>query len=418
MRKNCPIHGESKALVWSDAAAYSRSFRFRRPGKQHLIKRHATQTAMGCPYDCGLCPDHLQHTCLAILEITNRCNLRCPVCYAAANEGPLTEPSLHRIKNMLNLLLESETSPPTLQLTGGEPTLRTDLIPIVESARDLGFDDITLASNGLTLAQDPTLAHRLAKAGVTEVSISFDGVDDAVYQAMRGRPLLSAKNSAISNAKEAGISVTLGVTVVRGINDHQLGEIVDFAKRKRVDGLNFAPIAFVGRYPEEVASPIDRVTLPEVLSALENQTEGELSRSDFLPVPCPDNRCSAMTYALNTQEGLLPMNHFFDVEPYFDTYGESGTDSEMIDSALERLYSLSAVPGSKRVLRSLTDCCSVPHLGRSDCMTISVHGFMDRFTFDVQRAKKCCIHVVKPDGKLIPFCVFNVLHRGKGQPPC
>jgi len=125
-----------------------------------------------------------------------------------------------------------------------------------------------------------------------------------------------------------------------------------------------------------------------------------------------------MTYALNTQEGLLPMNHFFDVEPYFDTYGESGTDSEMIDSALERLYSLSAVPGSKQVLRALTDCCSVPHLGRSDCMTISVHGFMDSFTFDVQRAKKCCIHVVKPDGKLIPFCVFNVLHRGTDGSPC
>jgi len=413
IRKTCPEHGISRSLVWSDSQLYRTSSRYARPGKKHLIKRYLTDVLTGCPHDCGLCPDHRQHTCFAMVELTNRCNLNCPVCYASANQAVVREPSLAQLREMFELVLGCEANPPTLQLTGGEPTLRSDLAEIVKVARALGFRDITMSTNGLLLAQDTELARKLANAGLVEVSLQFDGVTDDVYVKIRGQPLLSTKLQAIENAKSAGLCVSVAATLVPQANTTQIGDIIQFAKEHRLDGVNLAPMAYVGRYPQSTFDPEGRLTIPDVLAAVEMQTNGELKASDFVPVPCPDTRCSTMTYVFNTENGLIPLTRVCDVTSYLDSllYGERVADGQLVRSSLENLWSMSAVPGSPRVLENIRNCSPRDLVRGAKCMSISIHGFQDVWNIDLERVKKCCIHMVAPEKRLVPFCVYNNVFR-------
>jgi len=414
MEKTCPEHGPFRSLVWNDEVLYRQSFKFEQPGKKHLIRNYATEVSKGCPHDCGLCSEHRQHTCFALVEVTNRCNLRCPVCYASANEAPTQEPSLAELEDRFSFILSSEQDPPTLQLTGGEPTIRPDLPEIVKTARRLGFTDITLSTNGVALAKDNTLAVRLAKAGLSEVTLQFDGVTDDVYIKIRGIPLLQKKLEAIRNLQAAGLSVAVAATLLPGINTGQIGDILKFAKQHKLDGVNFSPMTYVGRYPSGGFDPQNRLTIPDVLREIEEQTEGELKVSDFVPVPCPDTICSTMTYAFNTSEHLVPLTRVCDVNSHLDSllYGERVVEGELVREALLNLWSMGAVPGSTKVLQNICDCGPPPELMKNaKCMSIGIHGFQDAWNIDFDRVKKCCIHIATSDKKLIPFCVFNNLIR-------
>ena len=414
MEKTCPEHGPFRSLVWSDEVLYKQSFKFEQPGKKHLIRNYATSVSKGCPQDCGLCPEHRQHTCFALVEVTNMCNLKCPVCYASANEIPAKDPSITELENRFKFILSSENDPPTLQLTGGEPTIRADLPDIVKTAKRLGFTDITLSTNGIALAKDSTLAGRLAKAGLSEVTLQFDGVTDDVYIKIRGIPLLREKLEAIKNLQAAGLSVAVAATLLPGINTNQIGDIVRFAKQRKLDGVNFSPMTYVGRYPNDGFNPENRLTIPDVLREIEAQTEGELRVSDFVPVPCPDTACSTMTYVFNTSKQLVPLTRVCDVESHLSSllYGERVVEGELVRNALLNLWSMGAVPGSSNVLQNICDL-DLPRelLKNAKCMSIAIHGFQDAWNIDFDRVKKCCIHIATPDKKLIPFCVYNNLIR-------
>lgn len=413
MKKTCPQHGDSESLISSDAKLYEESFAYNIPGKLHMIREFATEYTGNCPLDCGLCPAHLQHTCAALLEVTNRCNLNCPVCYMDANTGPAVIPDQDEIRRRLKLLLGSEASPPSLNITGGEPTTRKDLVDLVSMAHSLGFRDLTISTNGIVLSRRPSLLTDLASAGLTEVAISLDGLSDRVFMKTRGARLFGMKVRAIDAALAAGLSVTVSATLVRGVNMDQIGDLIRFAKKRHLDGVNFAPLAYIGRYPEEFYDA-ERVTIPDVIKEIESQTKGELEVSDFVPVPCPDNRCSTMTYAFNDGERLYPVTDYIDVKGYLDVYGDKvscGPEGcDWISSALDKLWSMSAIPGSRKVLENI-DVLSRIMRPAEDVMTISVHAFQDPWTVDVQRLKKCCIHVAMAD-KLIPFCAYNNLFRG------
>ena len=413
LEKSCPEHGFFRSLVWSDGEQYEKSFRYGKPGKKNLIKSYARDVSKGCPHDCGICPDHRQHTCFAIVELTNRCNLNCPVCYASANDLPVDEPTIEKLEEMFRFILSCEVYPPTLQLTGGEPTIREDLVDIVRMAKSLGFVDITLSSNGVVLAEDPGLAKRLADAGLSEVSLQFDGTTDDVYVKIRGAPLLSTKLQTIDNVQAAGLSISVAAALVPGINMSQIGDIIRFAKQRRLDGVALSPMTYTGRYPDAVFSPENRLSIPDVLKAVERQTDSELKASDFVPVPCPDTRCSTMTYAFNTSEGLVPLTRVCDVGSYLDSllYGERVVSGELVRDSLESLWSMSAVPGSARVQEGIRNCSPKDLFQTAKCMSITIHGFQDAWNFDIERVKKCCIHVATPDKKLIPFCVYNNLVR-------
>jgi uncharacterized radical SAM superfamily Fe-S cluster-containing enzyme len=413
MKKRCSEHGETVSLVSSDSKMYRESFAYNMPGKLHLIRSYATEYTGNCPLDCGVCPEHLQHTCSAMIEVTNRCNLNCPVCYMDANIGSEKTPTREEIKGMLELLLRSEMTPPAINFTGGEATIRNDLVELVSMAHSMGFGDITVSTNGVVVSRRPELLKDLAAAGLTEVAISLDGLNDEVFMKTRGVPLYETKVKAIDFALNAGLSVTISATLVPDVNIDQIGSIIEFAKKRHLDGVNFAPMAYVGRYPEEFRRNLDRVTIPDVLRKIEDQTQGELTASDFVPVPCPDNRCSAMTYAFNDGAKLYPLTDYIDVRAYLDVYGDKVScgpaGCDWVSVALDKLWSMSAIPGSGRVLKSI-DALSPPARPAEDVMTISVHAFQDALTLDVQRLRKCCIHMVTTD-KLIPFCVYNNLVR-------
>lgn len=335
-----------------------------------------------------------------------------------ANEGLERIPSLEEIRGMLELLLKSEVSPPAINITGGEATTRRDLHEIISMAHSMGFNDITLSTNGIVVSKKPELFMDLASAGLTEAAISIDGLNDEIFMKTRGVPLFDTKVKAVDAAINAGLSVSINATLVPGINIDQIGGIIEFGKKRHVDGVNFSPIAYVGRYPKEFLNYANRLTIPDVLKEIEIQTQRELCVSDFVPVPCPDNRCSTMTYAFNDGERLFPVTDYIDVKAYLDVYGDKvscGPEGcDWISQAIDKLWSMSAIPGSERVLKNI-GVLSPKIKPAKDVMTVQVHAFQDVWSFDTQRIKKCCIHVASVD-KLIPFCAYNNLYRQKQLP--
>ncbi|MFQ5761725.1 MAG: radical SAM protein [Candidatus Bathyarchaeia archaeon] len=416
MVKNCPEHGSFTGLVWSSAERYVNSFKYRRPGSK--FAECATSTDRGCPYDCGLCPDHLQHTCLAIVEVTQKCNLHCAVCLASAPKAE--QPSLEEFEFALKALLRHEGAPTPLQLSGGEPTTRRDLCDIVELTRSLGFKYVEIDSNGIELARNPKLTCDLAKAGLDGVYLQFDGVTDDVYAALRGANLLNVKLQAVRNALKAGLRVTLACTLVKNVNDHQAWDIVKYAVRQGLTGVNFQPLAFLGRYPSEASfvNPLERITNSDVAFALASQSGGEVSVSDFIPVPCPDNRCQLMAYMKVEDGKLVPASRSISQEELTEYYAMF-TDSSRMDEAVKAVAERMKRSNEASELPQLptAGCCSGstsclptqagPSSGGERYFAVTSHAMMDVWNTDVNRLRRCCVHELTLDGKLTPFCLYN-----------
>jgi uncharacterized radical SAM superfamily Fe-S cluster-containing enzyme len=246
----------------------------------------------GSPFDCGICPNHRQIGCTGLLEITSRCNLACPVCFADSGTTPAADPPLSVIREWYRRVMEVN-GPCSIQLSGGEPTMRKDLPEIIALGRELGFSFIQLNSNGIRLSEEKGYARKLKEAGLVSLFLQFDGTEDAIYEKLRGKALLKEKYRAIENCIASGIGVVLVPTIVAGVNSHNLGEIIRTALNlgPGVRGVHFQPAARFGRYSTEVGSD-DRVTLPEVMTALEQQTGGLVTVSDFQPPGCEHERCS------------------------------------------------------------------------------------------------------------------------------
>ncbi|MEW6541861.1 MAG: radical SAM protein [Bacillota bacterium] len=413
LRKWCPEHGHSEALASSDIDHYRYSLKYNKPGT--LPRRFHSRVEQGCPQDCGLCPDHQQHTCLAIIDVTQACDLKCPACLAdAGGSGFLT---VEQVGRMLDVYRESEGNPDVLQFSGGEPALHPQLFELLAMARDKGIRLVQLNTNGLRIARDDAFLARLAEFGPS-VYLQFDGLSADVYRRIRGADLLADKLRAVERLSARGIPIVLSATVVRGVNDGELGGLMRFALQNvRIRGLMFQPVAQVGRHRLEF-DPLDRVTLPDILDGLERQTGGELTRADFVPVPCPYPTCFALTYVYTGGERLTTAPRLVNVDDYLDYFkNRIITDlSPLTQTSLEGLWSAGAVPGTDESLKSLASCCgiSLEDLeGLRDRITmIGVHAFMDIHNFELKRARKCCVHQLLPDGGLVPFCVYNVLKRG------
>ena len=250
IKKNCPEHGFFQELYWGDYELYTAAEAYEVFGEKLTNPR--TVVNRGCPYDCGICTEHKSHTVLAIIDITNRCNLRCPICFAHAGvAGYLYEPSKEEIREMMvNLRSNLPTPPPGLQFSGGEPTVRDDLPELVKMAKDLGFQHVEVNSNGIKMAESAEYCRTLKKAGVSTVYLQFDGVTPEPYKVTRGFNLLEIKIQALKNLKEGGFhSVVLVPVLVGGVNTDQVGDIINFAidNIDIVRCINFQPVAITGR---------------------------------------------------------------------------------------------------------------------------------------------------------------------------
>jgi uncharacterized radical SAM superfamily Fe-S cluster-containing enzyme len=296
LTKSCPEHGDlGEVLLWRNhAKSYSEWCRLRvgapvfssvdfRGQRTGSPPARTSEWRDGCPYECGLCANHKQNTCSAILEVTRRCNIRCPICFAASETEADEDPDLDTIRQMLQTILDRSGSCP-IQLSGGEPTLRNDLPQIIALARKIGFDHIQINTNGVRLALDPVFAHALKDAGATDFFLQFDALTDETYLRMRGAALLPLKMKAIERCAELKIGVILVPTLVRNLNESQIGDIIRFAKKwmPTVRGVHFQPMTYLGRYPDFPHNE-DRISLPDILIAIEEQTGGELKVENFIP---------------------------------------------------------------------------------------------------------------------------------------
>jgi uncharacterized radical SAM superfamily Fe-S cluster-containing enzyme len=369
----------------------------------------------GCPLDCGLCPDHAQRTCTAVLEVTQRCNFHCAFCFAGSGpESPVPDPGLDDIASLLARV--HEVSPGcNLQISGGEPTLRSDLVEIIACAKKTGFEFIQLNTNGYLPAKDPTLLKNLKQAGLSSVFLQFDGTSDRTYLQLRGLPLADIKKKAVSCCIENGIGVILVPTLVRGINMNEVGSILQFAldHAPGIRGVHFQPVSYFGRHPEP-AGPMDHITIPEILSEMESQTQHRIRRGDFRPSACEHAMCSFNGKFMIMEDGSVKPLMIFDGACCNPVPAEQG--SSLARASVARQWTAPPEmpePGARKNEPDGFD--RFLERARTHIFSVTGMAFQDVWNVDLERLKGCCIHSVSPDGRLIPFCAYNLTAvNGKG----
>ncbi len=440
IKKECPEHGFFRDVYWSDYEQYSRAEKFKYDGEG--LGNPRTKIVKGCPYDCGICPQHKSHTALAIIDVTNRCNLKCPVCFAnAAAAGYVYEPTKEEIKSMLENLRSNDPVPATaLQFSGGEPTIRNDLFELIRMAKELGFRHVEVNTNGLRLAQSVEYCRGLKEAGISTIYLQFDGLTSDVYKFIRGIDLLDVKMKAIENLRKAGIdSVVLVVTLIKGVNDSQLGGIIRFAVQNFdvIRCINVQPVSLCGRLPQKERDKM-RITIPDFMRLVEEQTDGKIKVSDFYPVPTvvpvskavgalKDKRyveftahphCGMATYVFVENGEIIPVTRYGNVAKFIGVMKNVYSDASRGSKSKAKLRLVGALRHikfsflRKYVWRVIKEG-SYEALGalQRNAILLSAMHFMDPYNFDLERVQSCVIHYAVPDGRIIPFCTMNSIHR-------
>lgn len=420
--KNCKKHGSQTNILEEDAEYYLKRGQYDKPGS---ICKTQTKINKGCPFDCGLCPDHEQHTCIGLIEITNKCDLNCKFCYANSGKGEFLD--LITIGKMMDLFLDSEFgSAEILQISGGEPTMHPKIIDIIKLARDKKIKYVLLNTNGLKIADDEKFAKELSQfKGGFEIYLQFDSFDDKVLESFRGRKMLALKMKAIENLTKYKIPVTLVSTIKRGVNENEIGKIVKFGlDTKYIRGVNFQPLAYFGRLKENEKTD-DRITLTGVINNIEKQTNGMIKKSDFISLPCDVDRV-AITYLYRQGKEFIPIvrginakeylpvirNTFkFSPEDFLKDLTESVFSKEgSCCSLLDFLGKLKPIIPAGFFLKSKAE--KMEYVSENT-FRISISSFVDAYNFDLKSIKKECVHIITPDLKKIPFSAYNMLYRKK-----
>lgn len=402
--KTCPAHGPFAARIWDSEDGFESWLQDSPTQPPHHPARRVDK---GCPYDCGLCDAHQQASCCVLLEVTARCNLQCPVCYAAAQtDAPAPDPSLATIEGWYDMLLE-HGGPFNIQLSGGEPTLRDDLPAIIRAGRQRGFPFFQLNTNGLRLSEDPAYLRALVKAGLSTVFLQFDSLRGEPTTKLRGRDLVAAKQEAVRQCAAAGVGVVLVPTVKGDCNLEELGAIVDFAAANMpaVRGVHFQPVSFFGRYNDNTG----RVTIPTLLKALETQTGGRVQAAHFAPGGAEHALCTFHAdYAVDGQNWTPQKG------------AATACCTPTSDRARDAVALKWTVPASQPVqwqgssrydLSSLDDFL---HKRKTHTLALSGMAFQDAWTLDLERLRRCHVHIVSQNGELIPFCACNLTSQ-EGQ---
>lgn len=419
IQKYCLKHGPQEEILEENAAYWRQRMQYTKPG---TVSKTQTVRSKGCPFDCGLCPEHEQHTCIGLIEVTNKCDQKCPMCYA--NSG-LGEPlSLEKINQMLDFYQDSEFGQAEiLQISGGEPTTHPDIIKIIRSAREKKIQYVMLNTNGLRLAADENFVKELSQfTGRFEIYLQFDGFDDKAYQHMRGRKLTDTKLRAIKNLTKYKIPITLVSTIERGVNDQEIGKIVEFGlKTPYIRGINFQPVAFFGRLGN--VDKTNRITMTGVMAEIGKQTSGMIKSTDFIPLPCDVDRVT-ITYLYREKGEFIPLMRQIDLKNYLPAI--RNTFKFNPEDFLKDLTKSAIGPGEKccdylGALKKFNRIIPKSYFAKTESekleyvsantFRISITSFIDAYNFDMKSMKKECVHIITPDLKKIPFSSYNMLHR-------
>lgn len=444
LAKECSEHGVIRDVYWRDAGMYHRA-RTWRDDVDRLDSAHVhPDEPVQCPLDCGLCPVHKSHTGLGNITVTNRCDLSCWYCFFYAREDDsLYEPTKDQIREMVEAMADEEPiGCNAVQITGGEPTIRGDLKEIVELV-NVRVDHVQLNTHSGLIAGETERAKALDEAGLDTVYTSFDGVS----------PDTNPKNywetpEAIRTYRETDLAVVLVPTIIGGHNDHELGDIIRFAAANdnTIRGVDFQPVSLVGRMPASERHA-KRVTIPDAIQAIEEQTDGQVPADAWYPIPSvlpvsefselwQDNSlyelsnhfaCGMATYVYVDGDELVPITDFFDVEAFLRALEEL---ADRFDAPLSKLgrarvgallawelfhgLDRSAQPDDVRLGRWLFEAITEgTYEGlvefHENALFLGMMHFMDPYNYDLDRVEQCDIHYAMPDGTVVPFCAHNVL---------
>ena len=413
-RKRCPKHGVHTSLVSTDAAYWQLCQSFIKPGDLPLAF-HGT-VERGCPWDCGLCPDHEQHSCLALIEVTERCDLRCPVCFAASSPDAGRDRTMAEVEAMLDAVVAAEGTPDLVQISGGEPTRHPQILEILRAAKARPIRHVMLNTNGLRLANDPGFVAELAALTPGfEVYLQFDSLTREGLERLRGADLRSVHERALANLDAHNLSTTLVCTVEKGCNDGEIGAVIRHALSHRfVRGVTFQPVQAAGRV--EGFDPARRMVLSEIRRAIIDQSDGLFGDDDMLPLPCNPGAI-AIGYALRHGEGATAVTGLLPRELLLQAPNTITFESHPeFRAKLLQLLSLSCSGEPMARLLGELLCClpkiEVPAgLSYDRVFRVAVVSFLDRFNFCLGEVKRSCIHVATAEGALIPLDTYNLFHR-------
>ncbi len=417
-RKRCPEHGAVEDFVCSDVAYFDRH-EYSQPAR--VPRAYGTAADRGCPHDCGLCPEHEQHTCIGLIEVTSNCNLKCPMCFAESGPGGKNI-DFATYTRMVDRFVYLEGVADVVQLSGGEPTLHPDLVRMVRYAYEKPIQAVMINTNGIRLARDPELVEALAPMrDRLEVYLQFDGFDAATHAALRGEELLDAKLGALEALRQHDIRCTLVCTVDHNTNLHETGAVLRFGlERPAVRGVSYQLATYCGRH----LAPGDlerRVTMPDLVNALVAQTDGLLAATDFYPLPCAHPNCHMMAYLYRGGAGRpVPINRMIDVRKHMDLVANSvvytpARARQLVSRYLEGAGGCGCGPGGcgpadpgldEFVVKALTE-----KLSGAEVYRVTLTAFLDAYNFDTRRVMKCCLAHVLPSGHVVPFCAYNTLYR-------
>ena len=378
-RKECPEHGVSEVEIWPDVAHYQWMQSFNFPQPKPIA---SCEEKNGCPFDCGLCSAHLAKPALVEIEVTQQCNLACPVCFMDA-QNTLPDPTLKQIKKIFTNIVGKVGPQTSVQVTGGEPTVRSDLPKIVQAGREMGFSAIEINTNGLVIAQDMDYLKRLKGAGISGVYLQFDGLDGESCQQLRGGDYLRSKLGAVEHCRQLGVQVVLAMTVVWGINQDQIGEVIQYALENLdvVVGVALQPAFTSGRFEVQLGR---KLNMGDVIFLLAEQCQA-IRPYDFYPLGCSHPLCSAGTFLIQEEQSILPLTRTLSREEY------------------QRSFDKNSPQGSV-----FLDILAARGNGETKGLSVLVMDYMDVENLDIARLQQCSMVVADEKDRLIPFCAYHL----------
>lgn len=419
--KFCKTHGISEALISSDANWYRESLRYVKP-RQIPVETN-TKDFKGCPESCGFCPEHQQHTCLPVIEITSECNLDCPVCLKQfRNDFQL---DIDAFEKIIDALFQCEGKVDIVNISGGEPLLHPELRDFLHLTKAKGVMQTTVSTNGLLFLTRPELRRIFQDTG-TLVALQFDGFNPQIYESLRGKDLSKKKREIIRILESEGIRYSLVATVAKGINDDEIAEITDFFFGSKAVSLMFQPIVLTGSAEQFLQE--NKLTISDVVHELGKSPY--VNKGDFNPLPCSHFSCFALAYYFVLGENrFLSLKEFLGNKDYLNTIANKtlpGLDTEGFDLIRNKLYDVwsladagslgeQALKRIQHVIRDISkegfSSSKAFSLGVEAMKAIFIHDFMDVTTFDFGRLIKCCNPYPQADGRFIPMCAQNVFFQ-------
>jgi 7,8-dihydro-6-hydroxymethylpterin dimethyltransferase len=411
--KRCKDHGVMKTMISDDLAYWESQKLWLKPGDRPL--KTQSKTEVGCPFDCGLCPDHEQHSCLAIVEIDEACNLACPVCFANATDQHGSHLPVATVERMLDALVLSEGEPDLVQISGGEPTIHPQFFEILDACKARPIRHVMINTNGVRIAQDPAFVDRLASyAPRLEVYLQFDSLNDNALMDIRGAKLSRIRQQALEQLERVGLATTLVAVVKRGVNDTEVPDIIKHALTwKCVRGVTFQPVQDAGRN-EGFAAKDNRIVLTEIRRRVAEA--GVFTLEDMIPLPCnTDQIC--IGYGLRQGDQVTPITSLLPRELMLN--GPNTISYEAYPALRDKIFDLlslaTAQANTEDKLAGLL--CCLPHamvpeqMSYADSFRVVILQFLDRYNFDLGTVKRSCVHFVTPEGQIIPFDTYNSFYR-------